>query len=64
MNNTQKETTNGGIGFIGALQLLFIALKLTGFIKWSWVWVLSPIWISTIIAIAIIVIVIIVGLRK
>lgn len=36
---------NGGIGFCGLLTILFIALKLTGNISWSWVWVLSPIWI-------------------
>lgn len=34
-----------GIGFLGALTLLFIALKLTGFITWSWLWVLSPLWL-------------------
>ena len=39
------------IGFTGLLTLLFIALKLTGYITWSWVWVLSPIWISLIIGI-------------
>mgnify|MGYP003492718517 CR=1 FL=1 len=33
------------MGFLPALALLFIALKLTGFVMWSWVWVLSPIWI-------------------
>lgn len=35
----------GGIGFTGALTLLFIGLKLTGYIGWSWWWVLSPLWI-------------------
>ena len=30
--------------FPQALTLLFIALKLTGHIAWSWVWVLSPMW--------------------
>jgi hypothetical protein len=34
-----------GIGFGGALTLLFITLKLIGVIQWSWWWVLSPIWI-------------------
>ena len=57
MDNKQEVTVKGGIGFTGALQLLFIALKLTGFIKWPWVWVLSPIWISAIIAIGVIAIV-------
>ena len=59
MDNKQKTTVNGGVGFTGALQLLFIALKLMGFIKWSWAWVLSPIWISAIITIIAIVIIII-----
>lgn len=36
----------GGVGFLGLLTLLFIGLKLTGHIAWSWVWVLSPIWIA------------------
>ncbi|UPI11963.1 hypothetical protein [Bacillus phage SBSphiJ1] len=33
-----------GGGFFSALALLFIALKLTGFISWSWLWVTAPIW--------------------
>jgi len=32
--------------FIPLLTLLFIGLKLTGYIAWSWWWVLSPYWIS------------------
>ncbi len=39
-------TAGGGIGFVGLLGILFIALKLTGYIHWSWWWVLAPIWIS------------------
>lgn len=31
-----------GNGFYGGLTILFIGLKLTGFIQWSWWWVLSP----------------------
>lgn len=30
------------VGFSGLLTILFIALKLTGHITWSWWWVLSP----------------------
>jgi hypothetical protein len=37
--------SSGGIGFCGLLAVLFIGLKLTGFIAWSWWWVLSPLWI-------------------
>lgn len=35
----------GGVGFLGLLAIVFIVLKLTGYITWSWLWVLSPIWI-------------------
>jgi hypothetical protein len=38
----------GDIGWIALIT--FIALKLTGIITWSWWWVLSPIWISGILA--------------
>lgn len=40
------ESTSRGVGFTGLLTVLFIGLKLTGYISWSWWWVLSPIWIS------------------
>lgn len=33
------------IGFLHLLTLLFIGLKLTGYVSWSWLWVLSPLWI-------------------
>ena len=34
-----------GVSFLGLLTLLFIGLKLTGYITWSWIWVLAPLWI-------------------
>jgi hypothetical protein len=37
-----KVISSGGMGFLGWLTILFITLKLTGFITWSWFWVLSP----------------------
>ena len=59
-----KETTSsGGVGFAGLLTLVFIVLKLTNVITWSWLWVLSPIWISLIILI-IVVAVILYSLNK
>lgn len=33
------------IGFPGLLTLIFITLKLTDYIDWSWWWVLAPIWL-------------------
>jgi hypothetical protein len=35
--------------FLPALTLLFIALKLTGYISWSWWWVLAPLWIPALL---------------
>jgi len=43
-----KEKNNvvnyNGVGFFGLLGILFIGLKLAGYIDWSWWWVLLPIY--------------------
>lgn len=44
-DNSSSSASSGGIGFTGLLTVLFIGLKLTGYITWSWWWVLSPLWI-------------------
>ena len=36
--------------FLSVLLLIFVTLKLTGAIDWSWWWVLSPFWIPLVIA--------------
>jgi len=41
-----SDSNGGGIGFVGLLTILFVGLKLTDYIDWSWWWVLSPLWIS------------------
>ena len=51
-----KSTASSGIGFSGLLAILFIALKLTGVITWSWLWVLAPIWITFVIVVFILII--------
>lgn len=33
------------IGICDVLTIVFVVLKLTGNIDWSWIWVLSPLWI-------------------
>ena len=33
-------------GFTTLLTIVFITLKLCNVISWSWIWVLSPIWIT------------------
>lgn len=44
------------------LTVLFVGLKLTGYITWSWIWVLSPIWIDIALVILIIIAAVIVKL--
>lgn len=61
--NNNSNNASGGIGFVGLLQIAFIVLKLVGIIKWSWLWVLSPIWISTVL-VAIIFLVILIFLKR
>ena len=51
----RNNNTSGGIGFIGLLTIAFIVLKLLKIIKWSWLWVLSPLWISFILLIVIVI---------
>lgn len=46
-NNKSNKSTSKGVGFGGLLTIVFIVLKLLKIIEWSWVWVLSPIWIPT-----------------
>lgn len=44
-NNTVQSTRGGGMGLGGVLFVVFLVLKLTGNIDWSWWWVFSPLWI-------------------
>ena len=41
---SKKPSLLGGIGFFGLLGIIFITLKLTGFIDWSWWLVTAPLW--------------------
>lgn len=50
---------NSGLGLLEILGIVFIILKLTKVIDWSWWWVLSPFWISAILIILVIIIAII-----
>lgn len=45
MKDQNRVSVNIGPGFLGILGLIFITLKLTHYIDWSWWWVLAPIWI-------------------
>jgi small Trp-rich protein len=50
---SQNNSANtGGVGYAVILTFIFVVLKLThcgDVAGWSWVWVLSPFWISLLI---------------
>lgn len=54
--------TSGGLGFPGALTIIFVVLKLCKVIEWNWFWVLSPMIFSAALWLLMIVIVIIFAL--
>jgi hypothetical protein len=41
--------SNNGLGIGTILFLIFMVLKLTNYIDWSWWWVTAPLWIPIII---------------
>ena len=48
-----NENTSNGIGLGTVLFLIFMILKLTGNIDWSWWWATSPLWIPLSLMVAI-----------
>jgi hypothetical protein len=50
-----KNSGSGGISLMGALFILFLALKLCGVIGWSWWWVFAPLWGPPLAVIAVVV---------
>ena len=55
-----ENKSSGGIGCFGFMFLIFMTLKLTGYIDWSWWWVTAPLWGGFAIAILIVLIFIII----
>ena len=55
-----KEIERINIKFSGLLStlltVLFVGLKLTNYIDWSWWWVLAPLWIPTSLILVIVII--------
>jgi hypothetical protein len=41
---SDNSSSSGGVGFFGLMFLIFMTLKLTGYITWSWWWVTAPLW--------------------
>jgi hypothetical protein len=53
MKEAESYKPSGRLGFYGLFVIVFIILKLVKVIDWPWVWVLSPIWIPTVLGLAI-----------
>lgn len=51
----------GGITFLQLLTIVFVVLKLTKYIDWSWWWVLAPLWAPVVLVIAVVFILGIIG---
>jgi hypothetical protein len=47
MSNTSNQSNGLGVGTV--LFLIFMVLKLTNYIDWSWWWVTAPLWIPIVI---------------
>jgi len=43
------NNNSGGLSLATILFLIFLILKLTNYIDWSWWWVTSPLWIGTLL---------------
>lgn len=49
------DNKGSSIGFMGLLQIVFIVLKLCGIIHWTWIWVLSPLWIELLVVVLVVI---------
>ena len=59
-----QNNTSGGIGFFGLLTIVFVVLKLTGVINWSWWLVTAPIWGSVMLWLSVVAIILIFYILK
>ena len=41
---SESTSSSGGVGVLGLLGVVFVTLKLTEVIDWSWWWVTAPFW--------------------
>jgi hypothetical protein len=42
--------SSGGVGCFGVVMIVFLTLKLSGVIDWSWWWVMAPVWVPASLA--------------
>lgn len=65
MSEEKTTVKSSGIGFLGLLTILFIGLRLTGFIDWAWYWLIAPLWMPVALVLAIVIVgALVIGLIK
>lgn len=52
-----EQATSSGLGFGAVLFIVFLILKLTNVIDWSWWWVTAPLWIPIGLAVMILIVI-------
>jgi hypothetical protein len=57
MSKEREVNVQGGVNVLGLLGLVFVTLKLTGHITWSWWWVTAPFWGGLALGISIVILV-------
>ena len=54
----EKQQSSSGIGLGTVLFIVFLVLKLTNVIDWSWLWVTAPLWIPLLLVIGVFVLIV------
>ena len=62
MTNQNEKQASGSIGITTILFVVFLVLKLTEVISWSWWWVTAPLWIPICLCLVITIIFAIAGI--
>jgi len=58
----ENNSSSRSVGFCSLLTVLFVGLKLTHYIAWSWLWVLAPLWISAVFGITVLILLAIIAI--
>jgi hypothetical protein len=62
--SNKNSSSSSGVGFFSLMFLIFMTLKLTGYITWSWWWVTAPLWGGFAIILLIVLLVVIITSLK
>lgn len=50
---SEGNSSSGGFGILSVVGIVFVTLKLTETIDWSWWWVTAPFWVPVVLTIVI-----------